>query len=147
LCAANAASTSSFTLGHLEEVKRPSKFRRDFIELGGRDLQVAMGFFQAERSTSWFRACILLGAAGNGADPQRAHELEARKSAQIVGRPLAEGGVFRCLADDRVAHNRFAEVVNHRCDGECPTEPFIQTQFGHCSLLRRFPEASHRFQR
>src|SRR5215211_3149475 len=48
-------------LGHFEEVKRSPKFSRHFVELGGRDLQFAMGFFQAERSTAWFRTCILLG--------------------------------------------------------------------------------------
>src|SRR5215207_11038791 len=60
-------------LGHLEEVKRSAKFSRDFVELGGRDLQFAMGFFQAKRSTARFRGCILLRAAGNVADPQGAH--------------------------------------------------------------------------
>jgi hypothetical protein len=32
-------------LGYLKEVERSPKLRRDFIELGGRDLQLAMGFF------------------------------------------------------------------------------------------------------
>src|SRR5438034_83915 len=49
-------------LGHLEEVQRSPKFSRDFVELGGRDLQLAMSFFQAERSTAWLRGGILLGA-------------------------------------------------------------------------------------
>src|SRR5881398_473167 len=49
-----------------------------------------MGFFQAEGSTPWFGACILLGSTGNVADPQGAHELEAWKSAQIVGVPFPE---------------------------------------------------------
>jgi hypothetical protein len=53
------------SLGHLEEVKRSAKFGRDLIELGGRDLQLAMGFFQAERSTAWFRSRILLGSDGS----------------------------------------------------------------------------------
>ena len=65
--------------GHLEEVKRSPKFGRDFVELGGRDLQFAMGFFQAERGTAWFRGCIVLGSTGNVADPQGAHEFEAGK--------------------------------------------------------------------
>jgi hypothetical protein len=56
-------------LGHLEEVKRSPKLSRDFVELGGRDLQFAMGFFQAEGSTAWFRACILLGSTSNVAKP------------------------------------------------------------------------------
>ena len=90
-----------------------------------------MGFFQAERSTARLRGCIVLGSTGNVADPQGAHELEAWKSAQIVGVPFPQGGVLRCLADDRILHDRFAEVVNHCCDGECATEPFVQTQFSH----------------
>jgi hypothetical protein len=32
-------------LGHLEEVKRSPEFSRDFIELGRRDLEFAMGLF------------------------------------------------------------------------------------------------------
>jgi hypothetical protein len=34
-------------VGHLEVVKRSPELSRDFIELGGRDLQFAVGFFQA----------------------------------------------------------------------------------------------------
>src|SRR5512132_3080647 len=90
-----------------------------------------MSFFQAERSTACFRGCILLGSTGNVADPQGAHEFEARKSAQIVGVPFPEGWVLRFLADDRVLHDSFAEVVNHCCDGKCATEPFVQTEFRH----------------
>jgi hypothetical protein len=86
-----------------------------------------MCFFQAKRSTARFRGCILLGPAGNLADPEGPHELEARKSAQIVRVPFPEAGVLRCLANDRVAHYRFAEVVNYCCDGECATEPLVQT--------------------
>ena len=59
-------------LGHLEEVERSPKFSRDFVELGGRDLQFAVSFFQAERSTAWFRSCILLRSTGNVADPRMA---------------------------------------------------------------------------
>jgi hypothetical protein len=32
---------------HLEEVKRSPKLSCDFIELGGRDLQLAVGLFEA----------------------------------------------------------------------------------------------------
>jgi hypothetical protein len=74
-------------LGHLEVVKRSPKFSRDFIEHGRRDLQLAMGFFQAERSTARFRGCIVLGSTGNVADPEGAHELEAWKPAQVVVAP------------------------------------------------------------
>src|SRR6266508_4769452 len=38
-------------LGDFEDVKRSSEFSRDFVELGGRDLQFAMGFFQDRKST------------------------------------------------------------------------------------------------
>ena len=37
---------------NVEEVKRTPKFSRDFVELGGRDLQLAMRFLQAERSAA-----------------------------------------------------------------------------------------------
>jgi hypothetical protein len=36
-------------LGDVEEVKRSPKFSRNLVELGGRDLQLAMSFLQAER--------------------------------------------------------------------------------------------------
>jgi hypothetical protein len=49
--------------------------------------------------------------------------------------PFPEGGVLRVLADDRVVHDCVAEVVNHCCDGECATEPFVQTRFRHLCLL------------
>jgi hypothetical protein len=114
-------------LGHLEEVKRSPKFSRDFVELGGRDLQFTMRFFQAQGSAPWFRSCVSLRATGNAADPHGAHEFEARKSAQIVGVPLPELGVLRSLADDWVLHDSVAEVVNYGSDGESATEPLVQT--------------------
>src|SRR5439155_12204517 len=81
-----------------------------------------------------------LGSTGNVANPQSAHEFEAGKPPQIVGVPFPELGVFRVLADDRVLHDRVAELVNHCCDGECAAEPFVQTRFSHFSyLLDDFP--------
>jgi hypothetical protein len=65
-------------LGHLEEVERAPELSRDFVELGRRDLQFAIGFFQAERCFTWLRGCIVLGATGNVADPESAQELEAK---------------------------------------------------------------------
>jgi hypothetical protein len=55
---------------HLEEVKPSPKFGRDFIELGGRDFQLAVGFFQAKRSTARFVAAYCWKSTGNVADPQ-----------------------------------------------------------------------------
>src|SRR5512146_430228 len=122
-------------VGHFEGVERSSELGRHLVELGGRDLQLAMGFFQAERCAAWFRGCVVLGSAGDVADPEGAHELEAWKSAQVVGVPFPEGGVLRALADDRVVHDRVAEVVDYCCDGECATEAFVETRFRHLFLL------------
>src|SRR5215208_1087972 len=94
VCREGTQNLLLFALGHLEDVKGSPEFGRDFIELGGRDLQFAMGFFQAKRSFARFRGRILLGSARNVADPQGAHELEARKSAQIVGVPFPKGRVL-----------------------------------------------------
>lgn len=58
-----------FLSGHLGEIKCSPKFGRDFIELGGRNFQVAMGFFQSNRSAAWFRGCILEGPTRNVANP------------------------------------------------------------------------------
>jgi hypothetical protein len=35
------------------------------------------------------------------------------------------------LTDDRVLHDRIAEMVNHCCDGKCATEPFVLTRLEH----------------
>jgi hypothetical protein len=43
-------------LGHLEEVECSPAFSRDFVELGRRDSQFAMGFFQTERVSPGFVA-------------------------------------------------------------------------------------------
>src|SRR5512133_733340 len=132
VCGEGAQNLPLLPLGHLEDVKRSRELGRDLVELGGRDLQLAVRFLQAERSAARYRGDVLLRATGNVADPQGAHEFEARKSAQIVGVPLAEVGVLRLLADDGVLHDRVAEVVNHRCDGEYATEPVVKGRFRHC---------------
>ena len=89
-------------------------------------MQLAVGFFQAKRVLPGLVAAYCSGHR-NVADPQCAHELEARESAQIVRVPFAERRVLRSLADDRIVHDRFAEVVDDRRDGECATEPIVQT--------------------
>jgi hypothetical protein len=53
-----------------------------------------MGFFQAEVSLARFRGCIDLRATCNVTNPKRAHEFEARQSAQIVPTPFIELGSF-----------------------------------------------------
>ena len=58
-------------LGHLEDVKRSRELSRDFVELGGRDLQLAVRFLQAERSATRYRGDVVLRATGNVADPTR----------------------------------------------------------------------------
>jgi hypothetical protein len=45
-------------LGHLEEFERSTEFSRDLIELGARDLQPAMGFFQPKWSAAGFRCRV-----------------------------------------------------------------------------------------
>src|SRR4051794_3167042 len=123
-------------LGDHEVVKRSPKLSRDLIEDRWRDLQVAMGFFEAEISAARLRGRIDLWPAGDGAHPQRAHELEARKSVQLLGAPLVQLRVVRSLTGDRVAHNGVAEVVNHCRDSECAAQPFVQTRLGHLFPLK-----------
>src|SRR5688572_8278193 len=100
-----------------------------------------MGFFQTKGGAAWLCGCILMGSPGDLADPERAHELEARESSKVVRVPFPERRVLRCLADNGVLHDRVAEVVNHGCDGEGATEPFIQTRLRHGSLLCVAPES------
>src|SRR6202020_1838313 len=78
------------------------------------------------------------GPTADVADPQGAHELQAGKPAQFLGAPLLELRVLGLLSGDGVTHNSVAEVVNHCRDGECATEPFVQTRVGHCWPLGRF---------
>src|SRR5262245_29558589 len=90
-----------------------------------------MRSLQAELSAPRFRGRIDLRATRNVADPKRAHEFEARQSAQIVSTPLIRLRVFRPHTGDRIAHDRVAEVVNYRGDGKCATKAVVQTGFGH----------------
>jgi hypothetical protein len=69
VCGRGSQNLSFLRLGHVEVIERSPKFSRDFIEGGRRDLQFAVGFFQAERSTARFRGCIVVGSTGDVADP------------------------------------------------------------------------------
>jgi hypothetical protein len=129
-------------LRDLEDVKRSPEFSRDFVELSGRDVQFAMGFFQAERGAAWLCRRILLRAAGNFTDPQSAHELEAWKSGEVAGVPLPERRILGLLADNRILHHSVAEMVNHRRDGESATKPVIQLASVIPSLLHVVGRAS-----
>src|SRR5204862_6468186 len=77
----------------------------------------------------------LLMPTGEVAGPHGAQDFEAWKPPEIVGVPFPQVGVLRCLADERVTPDRFAEMGNHSCDGEGATEPVIQSRFPHASLL------------
>jgi hypothetical protein len=79
---------SPLPLGHVEVVKRSRKLSRHFVENVGRDLQGAMGFFQAKVCFAGLRGCVDLGAAGDVADSERAHEFQAWEPAQIVCAPF-----------------------------------------------------------
>jgi len=64
-------------------------FADDLIELARRDLKRAMSLFQSELGVSRLRGREMEGAARNVAYPQRAHELQARQSAELLRVPLA----------------------------------------------------------
>ena len=80
-------------------------------------------------------ADVLEGSAGDVADPQGAHELQAGQPAQVVGVPLPELRVGRLLTDDRVVHDRVAEMVDDRGDGERATESIVETCLSHGGYL------------
>ena len=54
-------------LGHLEEVERSPKFSCDLVELGRRDLQLAMRLFQVEGGAAGLGSRISLAATGRRA--------------------------------------------------------------------------------
>ena len=128
---------------HLEEVQRPSEFRRDLIEFRRGDIEVAMGLLKAERRSTWLGGRELEGAARNFADPQRAHELEARQPSQVLGVPFPQLRVLGLLADDGVLNDGIAEVIHHRCDGEDAAQPLVQSFLLRFHVIR-FRQYSHR---
>ena len=65
------------------------------------ELGLQVRFFQTNVGAARLRGCVLEGAAGNFTYPQRTHEFETRKSAEILGMPLPETGVLRSLANSR----------------------------------------------
>src|SRR5688572_6240148 len=94
-----------------------------------------MGFFQAKRRASWSRGRELERPACDVADPQGAHELQPGKPVQAVRVPFPESRIPRALTHDRVLHQGIAEMIDDGGNGECATEPFVQTCVGHRSAL------------
>jgi hypothetical protein len=79
-------------LRDVEAVERPGQLGRDLVELFGRDLQVAMGVLEAQDVVARPDRRVLERPAGDVADPERPHELQAGQPAQVVGGPLASCG-------------------------------------------------------
>jgi hypothetical protein len=87
---------------------------------------MAVGFLQAEHTTSRLRRGEFERPSRDIADPQGAHEFQTRQSAQTVCVPFPEGRVLCSLTHDGVLHDRIAELVNNCCDSEYATKPLIQ---------------------
>ena len=85
-----------------------------------------MGLLKAERRRAGLGGGELELPARNAADPQRPHELEAGQSSQVLGVPFLQLRVLGLLAHDRILHDRVAEVVHDRRDGEDAPQPFVQ---------------------
>ena len=111
----------------LGEVQRPSKFGYDLIEFGRGNLEMPMGLLQANGRLAGPGGGELERPTRNVADPQRAHELETGQPFQVLGVPFPQLRVLGLLADDGVLHDRVAEVIHHRRDGEYAPQPLIQT--------------------
>src|SRR5690349_21684248 len=120
-------------LRHTEGIERARKDRRHFVELGSRDPEIAVGFLEAERGAARPCGAELERSAGDLADPQGAHELEAGKASEAVRVPLAKGRVGRSLTDDRVLDQRIAEVVHDGGDREHATQTLVETRLCHGS--------------
>ena len=119
----------------LEDRQGPSEFRCNLVEFCGRDPQIPVRLLKPERCGAGLGGGKLVGAAGNIADLQRPHELEAGQPAQVSGVPLAQLRVRRLLADDRVLHDSVAEMIHHRSDGEDAAQPLVQAVLRHGFLL------------
>src|SRR5436190_11283539 len=53
VCGERSQNLLLFPLGDLEGVESSRELSRDFVELGGRDPEFAVGFFQAQQSAAW----------------------------------------------------------------------------------------------
>ena len=104
-----------------EAIERATQFGRDLVELVGGDVELAMGFLQAEGGAPRLRGAKGEGSTGDVTDPERPHELQPRQPVKLVGMPLTELGVLGPLTDHGVLDDRIAEVVDHRSDGEHAT--------------------------
>ena len=78
---------------NVELVERLREDGGDGIELGGLDVQVAVGFLEAQAVSSGRGAHVALRATGDAAEPERPHELQAGQAPQILGVPGAKRGV------------------------------------------------------
>jgi hypothetical protein len=105
-------------LWDLEEIQGPSKLRCNLIKFCWGDPKVPVGLFKAERRRAGPGGREFERPTRNIADPQRSHKLEAGQPFQILGVPFPQLRVLGLLTDNRVFHDRVAEVINHRCDGE-----------------------------
>jgi hypothetical protein len=134
---------------HFDEVQRAAEFRRDLVKFLWRDSEVPMRLLETDRSFSGPGRRVWERPAGDGTNPKRSHELEARQPVEPLSMPLPQGWVLRRFPHNRVVHDRVAEVIHHRCDGEDAAEALIQTLLNHlhqlpwwralyrCVLLRR----------
>jgi hypothetical protein len=120
-----------FSRGNFEKCERAPKLDRNLIELGGRNPEVPVGDLKADGCAAGFCCAIFKRAAGNIADPECPHELEAREPVEAVRVPFSQGRIFRVLTHNWVENELIAEMVNHRCNGERSAESVVEAWFGH----------------
>jgi hypothetical protein len=94
-----------------------------------------MRLLETDRSFSRPGRRVWERPAGDGTNPKRSHELEARQPVEAFRMPVPQGWVLRRFPYNRVVHNRVAEVIHHRRDGEDAAEAFLQTFLSHLHQL------------
>jgi hypothetical protein len=87
-----------------------------------------MRLLETDRSFSRLGRPLREWPAGDGTNPKRSHELEARQPVEAFSVPLPQGWVVRRFPYGRVVHNRVAEVIHHGCDFEDAAEAFIAVE-------------------
>ena len=132
LCAAKAASTWLFSSSGTPK-KSSDRASSPATASNSSDAisELPMGLLEAERIVARLGPDVLEGPAGDLADPQRAHELQARQAGQLLGVPLAQLGVVRTLPGDLVPDDRVAEMVHDRGDREDAAEALVQALLAH----------------
>jgi hypothetical protein len=83
---------------HFDEVQRTAEFRSDLVKFLWRDTEIPMRLLETDRSFSRLGRRVWERPAGDGTNPKRSHELEARQQNKRRGPPtIIQPGSFTSI--------------------------------------------------